>query len=107
MSAIAPPRSIAEPSWKHGVEIRGAELNLFVGPAGLGLGQEQQLERLVDMGRHRLAGRDAGLFQRRLEPAGGPDLLPVARQHRMRLEPVERQQAEPVGDRGALSLVGA
>ena len=83
-----------------------AEFDLLVGARRLGLGHEQYFERLVDMGRHRLAGGDAALLERRLQPAGGPHLLSVARQHGMRFEPVERQQAQPLGDRRAFLLVG-
>ena len=58
------------------------------------------------MSRDWLAGCDAGLLKRRLEPADRAHFLPVARQHRMRLEPIEREQPKPVGDRRALRVVG-
>ena len=44
---------------EDGVEIALAQLDFILRAADLGLGHEQEFERLVDMGRHRLAGRDA------------------------------------------------
>ena len=53
------------------------KLDFLVGRPSLRLGHEQELERLVDMRRDRLAGDDAALLERRLHPAGGAHLVAV------------------------------
>ena len=63
-----------------------------------GLGPEQHGKGLVDMGRHWLAGRYAGLLDIGPDPALRPHLLALAAQHRMRLEPLEPEQPQQVSD---------
>ena len=66
-----------------------AQLDFIVCGPGSRLSHEQQIERFVDMRRDRIAGGDAGLVERGPEPAGRPDLLPIAGQHGMGFQPVE------------------
>ena len=89
------------------VAIGLAELDFFVGSRGRRFRHEHQLERLVDMGRDRLAGDDAALLERCAPdgPRRGRSRQSRAKRD-MRFEPVDARQAEALCDRAALGLVG-
>ena len=89
------------------VAITGRKLDLRVRAGRFRLGREQKLERLVDMGRDRLAGDDAALGKAGLEPAACADYVAVAFENRMGVEPIERLDPHPLGDPLAVGLVGA
>ena len=90
---------------KHRVAIPSAKLELLVGRR-FGLGTEEQGERLVDMRGHRLAGDHAALLQCGDESAFGANQLAIPFERGMRLEPFDRAEAEPFGNRPPLSFVG-
>src|SRR5690606_26597906 len=90
---------------EHRVEVALGELDFLVAACAR-LRDEHDVERLVDMGRDRFTGRNAALVKRGLEPAGHPNPLALAGEDGMRLEPLQRLQAEPTGERGALLVRG-
>ena len=106
MSAIAAAEVDRAAVVEDDVAIGLAQLDLFLRSADLGLGHEDQLERLIDMRRHRLAGDHAILVERGDDPALGVNHLALPVQHRPRFEPAQRLEAEPLGDRAAFGLVG-
>src|SRR5690606_41762876 len=67
-----------------------------------GVGAEARRDRLVDLDRQVFARDRAALHNRRAQPPGGRDRLAIGRQRHFGLEPVDRDQAETGGQRGAL-----
>jgi hypothetical protein len=88
------------------VAILGAKLDFLGHVAGARFGDEGDVERLVDVRRDRLAGDHATLLKSGGDAAGGANRGAVARQAGMGLEPLDRGQVEPLGDRAALLVVG-
>src|SRR5690606_37951740 len=82
------------------VELVRLELDLFL---GYGRGRDEaQRDRLVDLDRQVFARDRAALHNRRAQPPGGRDRLAIGRQRHFGSEPVDRDQAETGGQRGAL-----
>ena len=92
---------------ENDVAIRFLKLDLLVVAARGRLRQKIDVERLVCVGINRLVRDYAALAERGLEPSASANDLALPLQRGMRLEPVERSEAEPFGDPGPLALVGA
>jgi hypothetical protein len=82
------------------------QLDLLVRSFCRGFRYEIDVESFVDVRFDRVAGDDAALAQPSLQPPARADHVALPLKGRMRLQPVDRRQAEPVRNLQALPLVG-
>ena len=101
LCAAASPRSTDWPS--NGSTSQSAALS-SIGGVRQGLRREQQVDRLIDGRRDRLARDDAGLRRHAAHPARHPHAGRLAMHRQVGSQRLEREETEPLGERPALGL---